>query len=355
MQVVVHQQGSQAWLDWRLHGIGSSDAMVIAAHHGLIEKKDWMKSLNDLFEEKMSGIDKVVENWKMRRGTENEPAARRKFEAVTGIVVQPVCAEMDATPEVRASFDGITFDGMETIEIKCPNEDVHVLAKAGEIVDYYQPQVCHQALVAWSEPDAWPEAAKVNFGSYVPERDDFALVRKPAAEFRDFAAALYRHELAFLEMLRSGVPPCGAEFASLATRYLELDVEIKRLTKAQEPYKAALTDIAKKRGETTQGAGVNVVRVERSGTVDWKRLAAEYNIGAEEIAKYRSKDSVSWQVRATPPAESVPASNSSGPEDPAKVIAGVTDPFWGTFAQQSDRQRAEHATKATPAKRRAVA
>lgn len=355
MKVVVHQQGSQAWLDWRLHGIGSSDAMVIAVHHGMIEKKDWMRSLNDLFEEKMSGIDKVVENWKMRRGTENEPAARRKFEATTGIIVQPACAEMDENPTIRASFDGITFDGMETIEIKCPNEDVHALAKTGEIVDYYLPQVCHQGLVAWGLPGVWPEAATINFGSYVPETDDFAAVRKPAADFRDFAAKLYQHELEFIEMLRTGVPPCGPEFASLAGRYLSLDVEIKRLTEEQAPYKAALTAIAKKRDETTQGAGVNVVRVDRAGTVDWKRLAAEYNISEAEIAKYRSKDTVTWQVRAAAAEELPPAPVRDVAATPAQVVAGLSDPFWGSFAQQSDRQRAEHATKAAPAKRRAAA
>lgn len=346
MKIVVHEQGSAPWLDWRLHGIGSSDAMVIAAHHGMIQKRDWMKSLNDLFDEKMSGIDRVVENDRMARGKKYEPVARRAFEAKTGIVVQPLCGEMDTTPELRASFDGITFDGLETIEIKVPDEKVHELAKAGEIVDYYLPQVCHQALAAWDVPSAWPAKAVANFGTYDPDANDLAVVRKPAVEYRDFAAELYRRELEFIEMLRSGVPPCGAEFASLAARYLSLDREIKRLSEARDKYDEALKAIAKQRGATVEGAGVSVIRQERTGTVNWKRLASEYSIADDEIEKYRGKGSVVWQTRTDKNAETPVVAVATDKTAAAQEVATIGDAFWGHFEQQSTQPRATHVTKA---------
>lgn len=345
MKIVIHAQGSQDWLDWRLGGIGSSDAIILACHHGMIEKKPWMRSLDDLFQEKMTGVSPVVENDRMRRGTEFEPVARRAFETQTGIIVQPMCAEMDANNKIRASFDGITLDGLQTNEIKVPHEGVHELAKQGEIVEYYVPQVVHQALTAWGEPDQWPDNAFINFYTYDPDTKDGALVRKQAIEYREFGRQLYEHELAFLATLDQGVPPCGAQFASLAAKYLALDREIKQLTKTQDEYKSALIEIAKERGSNQEGGGVLVLQTKRAGTVDWNRLAAEYSIAAPEVEKYRGKEKTVWQVRTDPKAETVvpfTAAPRSATQAAAEV-AVISDPFWGSFAQQSSTPRATHA------------
>ena len=53
----------------------------------------------------------------MRHGKELEPAARRAYEALTGLVMEPlVLAEGDYS----ASLDGITLDGALILEVKCP-------------------------------------------------------------------------------------------------------------------------------------------------------------------------------------------------------------------------------------------
>lgn len=302
MKIVAFEQGSPAWLQWRNGGIGSSDAALIAAYHGMCERASWMGSLNALYEEKVTGVSKVVENMVMRRGKEGEAPARQSFENMTGIVVMPLCAEMDEEPRLRASFDGITFDNLETVEIKCPSEAVHTLAKQGTIVSYYVPQVVHQALVAWGHPDHWPEGAKINFYSYMPETDEGVLVTVPASDYLDYARELYKHELAFLETLDSHVPPCGEEYLELAKQYLALDRQVKAVEKERDAIKDKMIALAKDRAASNiQGAGVTLIRSERSGSIDWPRLAAEYQIGSDEQERYRKKASTVWQVRTAKP------------------------------------------------------
>lgn len=344
MKVVVLDQRSPEWLAWRMGGIGSSDALVIAAAAGMIDKRDWMKSLDDLYEEKVTGVEKPVEmNWRIRRGIENEPKARAKFEKSRGEVVQPVCAESADEPRLRASFDGISFDGLETMEVKCPDEEVHALAKNGEIVDYYKPQVAHQALVAWgTSPGAWPDNASVNFYSYDPEHDDGALVRLPASAIADFAAELYVHEQKFLVCVETGVPPCGGEFASLAAHFVELDAEVKRKEAVREIYKNALLKIGKDRDATVEGGGVSVIKVPRKGQVAWEKLAAEYGISDAEVTKYRKPDTTTWQVRSDPKViaelTSKEESATNAPDPAAKanaIVAGIQDNFWGSLGQHA--------------------
>ncbi|HEX7324499.1 MAG TPA: YqaJ viral recombinase family protein [Rhodanobacteraceae bacterium] len=348
MKYVNFKQGSPEWLAWRNSGIGSSDAPIIADGYKISEKAGWMKSLDDLYQEKKTGISKVVVNPRMERGTRGEPFARAAFEKRTGLSMQPLCAEMNGVSRLRASFDGITLDASQTLEIKCPNEHVHQLAKEGKIVDYYVPQVVHQALVAWDHPDhkggCW-EGKTINFFSYVPETGDEALVVIPATDMLDVARKLYDAELGFLRMLDRDVPPCGVDFAILAGKYAEVAAQVKALEATLDVYKKALIGIAKVQDRTVKAEGVTVVKVEKTGAIDWKRLAADYNVSADEQAKYRKRGNTMWQVRASADDDAgakPEAAKLATPESVAAAKAAVaaatqtseamTDPFWDAFS-----------------------
>jgi len=355
MRVIHHVQGSQAWLDWRLGGIGSSDAMVIAAAHGMVERKPWMRSLDDLFEEKMTGISKVIENPRMQRGKDGEAAARAAFEKKSGMVVSPLCAEMDSNPLIKASFDGISFDGVQFVEIKCPHETVHELALAGSIVDYYKPQVAHQGIVAWGEPSQWPADVIIHFASFVPETGDLAHVVVPASEMKAFAEVLYGHELAFLASLNSGVPPCGAEYAALSKRYLGIEAEIKALTAIKDQLRESMVAVAESKGLTSlDGNGVALDLREKTGVIDWNALCSHYSITDAEKEKYRKQGSTFWQIRVDlkrQDEESVQtATELKCTPNLVAVVAQSADSFWTQFAPpQSTRKRANRATTVSKA------
>jgi putative phage-type endonuclease len=367
MRVVNLVQGTQEWLDWRVNGIGSSDAMVIAAHHGLIKTRPWMQKLDDLFQEKMSGVSRVIENARMARGKSGEAAARAAFEARTGIIVSPVCGEMDDIPQIRASFDGITFGFGAYVEIKCPNEKVHAAAKQGVIIDYYRPQVAHQGIVTWGNPDNWPVDGKMYFASYVPENGDLAVVEISAADFKDFAKDLFTHEVAFLTMLNVGVAPCGSDYLVLATEYSALDQQLKDLNKRMGKLKDAMIQMAEKRGvDSIDGGGCSLGKQTRKGTIDYEALCSHYTISKEEREKYRQKDTEFWQVRVDPKhaqpftgtstgntdsgtmtRNDAPAPVSTPPAPIEQVIENATDDFWTSFGPPTPaRPKATTARKA---------
>ena len=120
MKQINIEQRSQAWLDWRRCGVSASDASVILGVSSY--KSRWQ-----LWAEK-SGILKEPDlsaNPHVLRGMEQEDDARNQMEqALNDAPLLPVCAEWEQNPILRASFDGLTKDGVP-VELKCPTQKVY--------------------------------------------------------------------------------------------------------------------------------------------------------------------------------------------------------------------------------------
>ena len=120
MKQVNIEQRSQAWLDWRQCGVSASDAAVILGVSPY--KSRWQ-----LWAEK-SGIVREPDlsaNPHVLRGIEQEDDARNQMEqALNDAPLLPVCAEWEQNPILRASFDGLTKDGVP-VELKCPTQKVY--------------------------------------------------------------------------------------------------------------------------------------------------------------------------------------------------------------------------------------
>ena len=68
-----------------------------------------------------------------RRGRELERLARRVYEREVGNQMEPLCLVHDQLEWMRASLDGLSFDGSTVLEIKCPmNMRDQTAAKAGK-------------------------------------------------------------------------------------------------------------------------------------------------------------------------------------------------------------------------------
>ena len=87
------------------------------------------------------------ENWATERGNQLEPMARADYELRYGLDMPVVFAEHVEYPYLRASLDGYNAEHKIILEIKCPSEKDHALAKTGVIPDKYYPQLQHQLLV----------------------------------------------------------------------------------------------------------------------------------------------------------------------------------------------------------------
>lgn len=147
MKVVKIDQKSDKWIEWRRQGIGASDCAAVL---GLSK----YKIAYDIWAEKTGRSFPIPINDDMERGINLESKAREEYQSIVGRIFIPLCAEHDKFPVIRASFDGVTLDHKEFIEIKCPrgnklwdivsNKDLQALKE--KYPDYYY-QIQHQYAV----------------------------------------------------------------------------------------------------------------------------------------------------------------------------------------------------------------
>lgn len=181
MRIVELEQRSPEWLAWRAGGVGSSDAAAV------LGVSPW-KTRQSLFAEKVkllsggSFADRSTSA--MRRGRDLEPRAAAWYTRLYGRELASPCAEHGTHGFVRASFDGLSADGV-VVEIKCPNGEDHSTALSGRLPLKYVPQCEHLMLVASG-------AARVlHYVSYAPSEP----------RHRQFAVVTFRPEPARLAAL----------------------------------------------------------------------------------------------------------------------------------------------------------
>lgn len=147
MKIVRLQQGTDAWLQWRLQGIGGSD---IAAILDVSPYEDATRA--NVLAEKVSGQAKPA-TFAMKRGVRLESGARRMFEARFRCQCPPVCVEQDDEPWIRASLDGLMQNGVvpQLLEIKAPNWQTHDRLLSGLVPDHFTAQVQWQLLATGAD------------------------------------------------------------------------------------------------------------------------------------------------------------------------------------------------------------
>lgn len=301
---------SAEWHAWRAAGIGASDAPVIAAASGLCDPASWMSTVHKLWLVKTGQAEGPAYNAAMRRGTNGEGPARDAVEKATGLLVYPVFGEMDTYPVLRASFDGMDFDGNTIVEIKCPNQTVHDLAKNGEIVGYYVPQLIHQSMVAWGLPSKeWNNKLAI-FASFVPETRELALVHRTGRElYTNFDVdTLFSAEKDFWASVCSGIPACGLDFLKKADEYKIMDAKFELVKKEHESLKMELVEMLGKKRQI-EGGGVRVLKSSSKGGTDWekvaRKLAEDFNVPTtkldELIVTFRKKDQSKTYVTVDKP------------------------------------------------------
>lgn len=141
MKIYDIDQGSVDWDSWRREGIGASEAAAI------IGVSPWTTRQDILLAKTRPAAKPQEKTEAMLRGLRLEPLLRKIVSEATGLDFRPVCVEHDEISWLRASLDGLSSDGLCTIEIKCPNSITHAVALNGQIPDKYYPQLQHILLV----------------------------------------------------------------------------------------------------------------------------------------------------------------------------------------------------------------
>lgn len=191
------EQKSKNWLEWRLNGIGSSDAPVIMGvspyqtRFQLWEVKTGLK------------IPEEMPSFVMERGITLEPIARAKYELENNIDMPDECCAHKDISWLRASMDGVNFEVGGGLEIKYLGENDFALAQTGVVPDRYFPQLMHQFLVTglkWIDFYGYnvPKDAENHAGKSVVIRV------YPDAEY---IQKLFKEEEAFWKLVQSETPP----------------------------------------------------------------------------------------------------------------------------------------------------
>ncbi len=135
-------QNTPEWHRWRMQGIGASDAPVIMGETAF-------KTPRTLWSIKTGRMQEDPAGPAARRGRELERFARRAYERQTGIQMEPLCLVHQEFEWMRASLDGLSFDGSTLLEIKCPlSLRDRASAQQGRIPSQYHAQLQHQLEVS---------------------------------------------------------------------------------------------------------------------------------------------------------------------------------------------------------------
>lgn len=274
-------QGSQEWLSWRSKHIGASDAAAIL---GICP----YKTPYQLWQEKM-GMYEPDMNEAMRRGSENEPIARKKFCELTGFNMTPCVREHKTIPYMAASLDGLSDCGSYILEIKCNGQKNHLLTKQGNIPPHHYAQVQHQMEVF--------KVNRVYYFSYV-EDDPFIQTVERDQKFID---KLLIAEREFWKCIEDFTPPtmCGRDYTfqtsqawcDIAEDWRKTNQELKLIQEREQNLRNVLISLS--HGKSSVGGGVKLSKRIRKGSVDYSKIKELENV---DLECYRKPNTEYWAL-----------------------------------------------------------
>ena len=249
------QQNTPQWHRWRQQGLGASDAPVIMGEAAF-------KTPRMLWSIKTGRAQEDAAGPAARRGREMERLARRAYEQEVGIQMEPLCLVHDQLEWMRASLDGLSFDGSTVLEIKCPmNVRDQTAAQQGSVPPQYYAQLQHELEVSGAE--------EIHYWSFDGSAGSLIRVRPD----REYLKRLLDAEAAFWQLVRENVwpEPAGGEldlsadpkWRHVALRYCEAKGRLETAAAEEHKLRAMLESLATAR--RTFGCGVELLRSSQKG------------------------------------------------------------------------------------------
>ena len=263
--------------------IGASDAPIIMG------VSPW-KTLVQLWEDKLGLGPEQKDNYAMKRGRDLEPIARDAYVIETGHMVEPKMVVHPNIPYMMANFDGITDDHQYAVEIKCPGEPDHLLAKEGIVPAKYMPQLQHQlAVIGVNELHYFSYRLGSDTVLLTVKRDD-AYIKRMLFEEKKFWK--------YVETLTS--PPLSEKdynkrndvsWLMAATDWTKANEELEELKSKEKEAREVLIQLSE--NQNTIGQGVRLQRILRKGAVDYKAVPELKDVNLEP---YRKDNIESWRI-----------------------------------------------------------
>jgi putative phage-type endonuclease len=217
-----------------------------------------------------------------RRGRELERFARRAYEQQTGIQVEPLCLVHEEFEWMRASLDGLSFDGSTLLEIKCPlSLRDRASVRQGRIPSQYHAQLQHQLEVSGAE--------RAHYWSF-HGTDGILVEIRPD---REYAKRLVEAEAAFWQLVKENRWPqllneeldlsADPRWRNAALHYREVRLRLENAAAEEHKLRAMLACMATAR--RTYGCGVELLKSSREGAVDYSAVPQLRGVNLEPYRK----------------------------------------------------------------------
>lgn len=277
MRIVELTQNTDEWIEWRR---GKRMASEAAAALG---KSPYM-SRRKLAEVKR-GVSEVYVNEHMKRGVQNESKARLLAESQLGKFFSPIVVELGL---YGASLDGMADDGT-LIEIKTASSSTSKLwehAKRGEIPEHNLYQLCQQYAVS--------SASEAFFCVFLPEDETLHVIRY------NFSPAMWDEiqrgwSQFWADYMIGDLPEeeqrTDPDWAAAVADYLQAKEAADQSADVLEAARKHLIELAPEGGK---GLGVQVIKAERAGTVNYKSIP---ELKGVDLDKYRGKPTSYFTVK----------------------------------------------------------
>lgn len=286
MTFTVHpvKQGSQEWLALRRTLITSTDAPVIMGASPYC-------TLSELYKRKKGLIPEQTINTFMQRGIDLESEARSWFERKTGIDMFPQVVLHNELP-FMASLDGLSFDETSMVEIKVPSTKVHAQCQSGSMPDHYKWQCMHHLMVT-GLPYIYYMTYDGREGSILKLDRDESMI-----------SALQQKSLDFYKLISENNPPPLEESdfmevevdeaqKKLILEWTSIYHQLRMLEKEEKKFRDLIINLGDDGNIHFCENGkiiASMQRIQREGTIDWKKLASDRWIDEDEINEYRKSE-----------------------------------------------------------------
>jgi putative phage-type endonuclease len=268
-------QNTPEWHRWRLQGIGASDAPVIMGDAAF-------KTARMLWSIKTGRAGEGAPGLAARRGHQLERLALLTYERQMGIQMEPVCLVHDQLEWMRASVDGLSFDGSTVLEIKCPmSQRDRLTAQQGRVPTHHYAQLQHELEVS--------RATEIHYWSFDGRMGVLVRINPD----REYVKRLIDAEASFWQRVIENCwpEPMGDEldlstdskWRQVAFGYREARARLEAAAAEERKLRELLKAMANAR--RTYGCGVEVLKSSRTGPVDYSAIPQLRGVNLENYRK----------------------------------------------------------------------
>lgn len=230
--MVMHEQGSQAWHDWRKTRVTASVVPTIMGN------LDFSTPLKEYEKYVGTAKEETTPSFVFQRGHDGEIKAREMFSLLTDKEFRPMCFECEDFPWLGASLDGYCEQDNTLIEIKVPSKIKHEMAENGIVPECYIDQLQTQLLVSG--------ANSAHYISYSDEKGALAIVNVTVDLFRQQQIIEKTKEFWKCVLDKTPPEPTQKDYVEITMREMQdLVIEYKEKSAQSNELKERLDHIKK--------------------------------------------------------------------------------------------------------------